>query len=303
MKLLRIRPDKKGPAMQSSRRKFATPNSPAVKASVREILLQIYYRHEFARRRNDIATESRELLELFFGPQGWKETVVGADGTLLPDRLIGAFEDNDFQRKKRLKTELKKFVTNRKILPIGQSSKSFFPDPRNCDHKLLWKIWCGLATFEMFALARLEIGQPFLFPVMYVGTAADTALSERLHLEPDSHSMLVDFRVPQGTTEHYFRVWGALARDRSGKQISESKNEFEIQSKRLRAEPLDAFLESYDLSLNLPSGPTDRFNKKLKIYQKRFPVVRNPDEDYVTRQYKEWVERAKEVMKTYEFLI
>ena len=159
---------------------------------VRGVLMPVYYRHEFARRNEDVVKESQDVLKHFplscalFG--GGSDFLDAGGSVTLADALATEYtqESSKSKVKKAMRETLGTFVKEREVLPVPSPPLPFFPkemgyrEPtagetagkgkaKQRDVKAaerLFAIWRSLIGFERFLLAEGMTDKPCFLSVV-----------------------------------------------------------------------------------------------------------------------------------------
>jgi hypothetical protein len=289
-------------SLKTFRRTIYAPKTHAVREALREILRGLRYRHEFAKRNLEVLKASRELLEAFGITPARAETFLCPNQeTFLTDDLMGRFSRVERPRREQLKLLLAEFLKMRRVLPMAKSRQSFFPP---FSVKNAWKIWNSLLQFELFAMGRLDIGGPVMFPVMYVGGLSfnenkneQKQLSRTLNLAHEPYPMVVKFELPDEVISNYMTAFGATLYEKYPELRRPSRNG---PIKRLHDEDFDLIIKAHDLKdYPPPRGGMEAEMKKL--HRQKFPH-RSHNSRTVLRDFSGWRKTARRLIDRYDII-
>lgn len=196
-----------------------------ITAYLKQIFPGIFYRHEFARRNEDVADASERLFKEFsIPPETSRHFSLGGVPrfltSLLMEKAVEPSTDG-IQRKQMLRD----FLTEYRVIPMGRTvaqyskENAFFPAyaaDSTGSFGQLYPLWHAVIKFEVLAQLELELRAPVFFPVMSVGPmvrteaggarAATVKIPRDICLAGYSYPVLVDFAVAVPTVTAYMEM-------------------------------------------------------------------------------------------------
>jgi len=314
----------------------------AAENALKEILLAIFYRHECAKRNEDIVGESEELLKgfpktkaardrnsRFYNPS--KQPIVD-----LTDFLLMDINEKPGRLAKKRTDALGAFLTKRRVFPVPSPDKEFMPFPGKNDEKENQHItkpaleekywldcWGRIQAFETYAIAKLGLKRPIFSPFvtfpenrkLYPQTIANIQSVQ----DNTYGAVLIDWNQANKTISYYFSAWISLQREIAARRkigvkppvaqdtspVIKGKNHGNNDTlKRIKWDKLEPFLAALD------------YDRAHKEDIKKMARASAFNQDYLnepeaaTREalntqyenYKHWVKRGEYYSKNY-FLI
>ena len=142
------------------RRIIRQPEVKAQNTALNNILLGIYYRHEFARRNEELIAASKTILGTLGIPLEQAEHFISPDGkTNMAKAIIDRVKAEPDGSCSQLMDQVASFFGEHRVLPMRCTSGTFFPKLKVSEFKLAFGIWGELMNLETFALARQPIGK------------------------------------------------------------------------------------------------------------------------------------------------
>ena len=159
---------------------------------LRKILLPVHYRHEFARRNDDVACEAKKVMERFpmtsdllAAGSSFFEWIHGESITLADSLMDEWMQEPDAKKKSAMSEALGRFMTDRHAIPtlsprpflpremLGDKPDSNLPGNGSTEGQRteqiairLYAIWRSLIGFERFLMAEGMTDAPCLMPVV-----------------------------------------------------------------------------------------------------------------------------------------
>ena len=193
------------------RRTTRQPEDKTQITALNNILMGIHYRHEFARRNLELMAASKTILETLGIPLEQAEHFISPDGkTNLAKAIIDRVKAEPAASRTELMDQVANFLGEHRVLPMTCTSGTFFPKPEDVDATLAFGIWNELMNIETFALARLRLGHPIMFPVMLINNVqlpdGTVDVSQFLKLQRYNYPMLTSLDTPKEVISDYFTV-------------------------------------------------------------------------------------------------
>ena len=199
------------------RRITRQPEGQVQNTALNNILMGIYYRHEFARRNEELILASKTLLGTLGIPLEQAEHFMSPDGeTNLAKSIIVRVNEEPAASRTTLMDQVANFLGEHRVLPMACTSGTFFPKLKVSEFVLAMGIWGELMNLEIFALTRLRLGHPVMIPVMPIKDVIlpDGIVSIGQHLKLDRYDnpVLTSLNIPKEVISDYFTVLHMLER-------------------------------------------------------------------------------------------
>ncbi len=203
----------------------------------------VYYRHEFARRNDEIVKASNDLMEFFPLTQeirnSQSEYTINNDSETITSRMIEEFRDAPRGKNVQMKGALRGFLQKYRIMPVpplklghlhpGAGTFLLYPCklPKDGDEKIvpsLQKIstsigslfveYARVVEFEEFAVSDLGFGESIFMPIVPLrknNPKIGEAFGKPNILKADDALLryrlqLVDFNQPADTLRNHFEM-------------------------------------------------------------------------------------------------
>jgi len=241
------------------------------KDALKNVLKAIFYRHECAKRNEDIVRESENLLKLFPKTKKAQEKnslfyMPATPSMALTDWLIMETSEKSSSSLDRRKEKLIEFLQKWRVLPVPAPEKPFMPfpdeDAENTSKKYpitkpylpakyYLDCWGRIHGFEIYAIAKLGIKGPIFSPFVTFPENPDlhpTAQANIQHQQDGTYGIVaIDWNQANETLSNYFSVWIGLQRAIAAKKNKNNKRK-PIKSIPTRKpdENLDQFLAALD---------------------------------------------------------
>ena len=196
------------------RRLFTKVERDSAKESLKQVFLALYYRHEFARRNEGVFKAGKKIAKDLGLSEERLKTFV-QKGEFLTDAIIRCVETANTRSKSTRIRALKDYLKNYAVMPMvwdWNEKRSFIPvgylDDIESNFTECHKAFKSLMGFEAYAMARLEIGHPVMFPVMPLriqGENKDKVVGN-LNLEKYEAPMFMDFAAPKTACDSYLEL-------------------------------------------------------------------------------------------------
>lgn len=305
--------------------------------ALRNILNGVYYRHEFARRNNDIVGASDALLEKF--PKAKAARVQDSNYLLqstplrtLTDWLI---EDIDKERsgslkKKRIKL-LSAFLKTWRVFPVPPPDKPFMPftlkekDAQNdkilFPTEYLMVCWEKILRFETYAITKLGLDEPLFFPFVSFPEKKELfapTLKNIIPNQPESKYklVLIDWKNPSGNLHEYLTAWLIYRRVTEDKlrEIQQIKDSGKEDRKTISWKKFPHYLLAFDFDKNPPPECKSYFKTEARaaIFNEMhpFPETKKEKKDSeinkalrITRRYEDWIKQGKYWVENYRLIV
>jgi hypothetical protein len=188
-------------------RQFTRVQFKKAEESYKEIFRNLHYRHEFARRDENVPAAGAILAKALGMPPSRFRTFA-ANGKFLTEELLGRVgKPSETERR----SALAKYLSTWRVLPMtwspGESPRFFAKNlfAQNFQFDECRRVFKSLMKFEAFAMAALGIGHPVIFPMMplRIQGANKEMLCDKLDLKDYTAPMFLDFSVPQEAFDSY----------------------------------------------------------------------------------------------------
>lgn len=304
--------------------------------ALKQVFLALYYRHEFARRNEEVFKAGKDIAKCLGLPEERLKTFV-QKGEFLTDAIVRSVEKANTRTKSKRIEALRDYLQKYRILPMvwdWNEGRSFFPvkylDDVRANFPECQKAFKSLMGFEAYALAVLGVGHPVMFPVMPLriqGENKDKVVGG-LDLDEYEAPMFMDFAAPKTSCDSYLELmsldnevgkWRTAAlRIRPRKSGEE---EYSIQ--RIKPGVLESHLDVLDVARYWTRE--NRFYAKAKFYsavmlkkkiiqkeaetmakalenRKSGKILTKTEEDELARAFKinEWFSQKLKLAKPYE---
>lgn len=196
------------------RRLFTKVERDSAKESLKQVFLALYYRHEFARRNKGVFDAGKEIAHCLGLSEERLKTFV-QKGEFLTDAIIRCVETANTKAKGTRVRALKDYLQKFAVIPMvwdWDENRSFIPvgylDDIESNFTECQKAFKSLLGFEAYAMAKLEIGHPVMFPVMPLriqGKNKDKVVGN-LDLEKYEAPMFMDFAAPKTSCDSYLEL-------------------------------------------------------------------------------------------------
>ena len=196
------------------RRLFTKVERDSAQESLRQVFLALYYRHEFARRNEGVFKAGKKIAKALGLPEERLKTFV-QKGEFLTDAIIRCVETAKTKTKRTRIEALKAYLKEYAVIPMvwdWDEKRPFFPigyfDTIETKFTECHKAFKSLMGFEAYAMARLEIGHPVMFPVMPLriqGKNKDKVVGN-LDLGKYEAPMFLDFAAPKTACDSYLEL-------------------------------------------------------------------------------------------------
>jgi len=295
------------------RRIIRQPEVKAQNTALNNILLGIYYRHEFARRNEELIAASKTILGTLGIPLEQAEHFISPDGkTNMAKAIIDRVKAEPDGSRSQLMDQVASFFGEHRVLPMRCTSGTFFPKLKVSEFKLAFGIWGELMNLETFALARLRLGHPIMFPVMLINDVqlldGTVNIGQHLKLHGCNYPVLTSLDTPKEVVSDYFTVLHMLERLEYVNR-KEKLYEDEVFT-RLPWSEAEAALVTYDFDRTelkketKKSQVSDFYLKRLRdLTSKRETKWKEPTARAETAAYDRALQRGILWVKNYRCLI
>ena len=171
------------------------------------IFRALHFRHEFARRNATVAAAAATLAEILGFNESRFETFIQSNRPLT-DELIAAVSLPEHGERREA---LAAFLETHRVLPVTLNkkrpflAKEFYEMSERNVHN--WEVaFNSLMHFEAYAMSKLGLGHPVIFPLMPLAVSG-TKL-ETLKLESYDAPAFLNRSVPQTVVDHYSDALG-----------------------------------------------------------------------------------------------
>ena len=291
--------------MKNLRRPFTEIQFKKASEAYGKIFRGLYYRHEFARRNETVTDDSAKLAKaLGFKPDRFQS--FKANGRYLTDEIMTLVAKPINGKKGDL---LSTYLKQHSVLPvnaIGENATPFFDrnlfETPQVVFDECFNIFKSLMVFEAYALAKLGVGHPVMFPVMPLKVVGQnkTVIVDKLDLSGYQAPMFLDFSVPSYLFEAYCE---AITLDMQVNQFHRT-GKLGFMNSRNRIAALDDHLKIIDYSRSLSDYGTKGI-KKIEFAEKiQKKVVRSAEQrDKAIKAFDEILADALKHLDEYRELI
>ena len=196
------------------RRLFTKVERDSAEESLKQVFLALYYRHEFARRNEEVFKAGKEIAHCLGLSEERLKTFV-QKGEFLTDAITRCVETANTKAKSTRIRALKDYLKKYAVIPMvwdWDDKRSFFPigylDDIAANFTECNKAFKSLMGFEAYTLAVLGVGHPVMFPVMPLriqGKNKDKVVGN-LDLEKYEAPMFMDFAAPKTACDSYLEL-------------------------------------------------------------------------------------------------
>jgi len=240
------------------------------KDALKNVLKAIFYRHECAKRNENVVRESKELLKLFPKTNKAQEKnslfyIYGNPSVALTDWLIMETSGKPSSSLKSRKEKLVEYLQKWRVFPVPAPDKPFMPFPHE-DSENLSKIysitkpylpakyhldcWGKIHKFEQHAIAELGLKVPIFSPFVTFPENPDLYPQFQANVQHQKNSpyrvVAIDLSQANEAIANYFSAWIGLQRVIVARRDKQKPAISAPKPTRKPDENLDQFLAALD---------------------------------------------------------